>query len=64
MNKEENITIKVKRKEPRKKDGTITVSGEVYSIIQEYSENTGIPIKMFADTLLKYALDHVEIIYD
>ena len=64
MNKDEKIALKVKRKEPIKKDRPITVSGEVYAVIQEYSESCRIPIKMLADTLLKYALDHVEIIYE
>ena len=57
------IVLKKKRNKTLKEDKKITVSGEVHSIIQMYSEESGIPIKELTDLLLKYALDRLEVIY-
>ena len=63
--KENTLTIKVKRKERKQKPArAINVSGEIYTILTLYSEETGIPIKILADMLLKFALDRMTIVFD
>lgn len=68
MNKNEKnealkIVLKKKKNVVVKEEKKITVSGEIHSIIQMYSLESGIPIKDLTDVLLKYALDRLEVIY-
>lgn len=60
-----NFTIKVKKKKTRpNKDMTISVSAEVYEALRFYSSETGYPVKMLADALLRFGMDNIRIVYE
>ena len=64
-NKENTLVIKCKRKESKPRpDKSIIISGELHSILNMYSETSGIPIKNLVDLLLKFALDRMTIVFD
>lgn len=59
-----NFTIKVKRKKRPEKDMTISVSSEVYEALRFFSSETGYPIKMLADALLRFGMDNIRVVYE
>lgn len=66
MDSKENVlVIKCKRYEKKAKpDKSISISGELHSILVMYSETTNIPVKMLVDMLLKFSLDRMTIVFD
>ena len=61
---ENNFTIKVKKKQRPHKDMNIAVSAEVYEALRFFSSETGYPVKMLANALLRFGMDNIRIIYD
>lgn len=63
MYKENICQLKIKKKHKEKlKDKSVVISGEVYQVLNMYSTDCDIPIKMLVDTLLKFSLEHIEIV--
>ena len=59
------FTIKSRKsKREQAKDKVVKVSAEVYEALQFFSSETGYPIKMLTDALLRFGLDNVRVIYD
>ena len=58
------FTIKSRKKKNRNTDKVITVSAEVYEALRFFSSETGYTIKMLTDSLLRFGLDNVRVIYD
>ena len=58
------LDIKLNSKEiPPKSDTIIRVSPEMYQILKDFSRETNMTIKDFAETLMKFALEHVKVTY-
>ncbi len=64
MSKKSTLTILCKSKrDERKSDPIIRVSDEMYQILKDFAHETGLTLKDFTETLLKFALEHIKVEY-
>jgi len=58
------IELKLNSKgKDRKSEPIIRVSSDIYQILKDFAEKTGMSLKDFTETLLIFGLDHIKVSY-